>query len=315
MGALMRASPGPRTSSVGRTFARCRRAAIMQTIFKYPRTHHIQGSRLQPGDEDLSQVPFSFLKGKHLVVEAKLDGANCGISFTPDGQLLIQSRGHYLTGGSAFEAQFDRVKAWAQTLRGLLWELLGSRYVMYGEVMQKKHTVWYDRLPHLFLEFDVYDKEADLFLSTEMRRILFEGTPVVSVPVLHEGTVASLTELTGMVGRALYKSDDWRAAFEETVRAQGLDVARAWTLTDPSDLEEGLYLKWEEDGRIVRWLGDGRGGKDAEARGEVMEGRYKWVRADFHQRILEANEQARGHVGFQPMIPNLLAPGVDLFTF
>jgi hypothetical protein len=28
-----------------------------------------------------------------------MDGANCGISFNPDGELLLQSRGHYLTGG------------------------------------------------------------------------------------------------------------------------------------------------------------------------------------------------------------------------
>ena len=26
---------------------------------KYPRTPHLEGSRLQPGDENLSQAPFS----------------------------------------------------------------------------------------------------------------------------------------------------------------------------------------------------------------------------------------------------------------
>lgn len=41
------------------------------TLKKYPRTPHLEGSRLQPGDEDLSQVPFSYIKGKHLVVEEK----------------------------------------------------------------------------------------------------------------------------------------------------------------------------------------------------------------------------------------------------
>ena len=69
------------------------------TLKKYPRTPHLEGSRLQPGDEDLSQVPFSYIKGKHLVVEEKIDGANTAISFSEDGELLLQSRGHYLTGG------------------------------------------------------------------------------------------------------------------------------------------------------------------------------------------------------------------------
>ena len=70
------------------------------TLKKYPRTPHLEGSRLQPGDEDLSQVPFSYIKGKHLVVEEKIDGANTAISFSEDGELLLQSRGHYLTGGN-----------------------------------------------------------------------------------------------------------------------------------------------------------------------------------------------------------------------
>jgi len=45
----------------------------MRSIRKYPRTRHVTGSRLQPGDEDLSQVPFSALAGRHLVVEEKID--------------------------------------------------------------------------------------------------------------------------------------------------------------------------------------------------------------------------------------------------
>ena len=56
-------------------------------IIKYPRTPHLQGSRLQPGDEDLSQRPFSDIVGRHVVLEEKIDGANCAISFTQDGEL------------------------------------------------------------------------------------------------------------------------------------------------------------------------------------------------------------------------------------
>ena len=44
-------------------------------IIKYPRTPHLQGSRLQPGDEDLSQRPFSDIAGRHVVLEEKIDGA------------------------------------------------------------------------------------------------------------------------------------------------------------------------------------------------------------------------------------------------
>ena len=76
------------------------------SIIKYPRTPHMEGSRLQPGDEDLSQVPFRYLFGRNIVIEEKIDGANCAVSFDGNGKLLLQSRGHYLDGGYR-EMEFD----------------------------------------------------------------------------------------------------------------------------------------------------------------------------------------------------------------
>ena len=81
-------------------------------IFKYPRTKHLEGSRLQKGDEDLSQVPFKDIFGKYIVIEEKVDGANAAISFSDSGELLLQSRGHYLTGGYR-ERHFNLFKQWA----------------------------------------------------------------------------------------------------------------------------------------------------------------------------------------------------------
>ena len=102
------------------------------SIIKYPRTPHIEGSRLQPGDEDMTQVLFECVAGRHLVIEEKIDGANTAVSFDPSGALLLQSRGHYLTGGWR-ERHYDLFKQWATVQRAALWEVLGCRYVMYGE--------------------------------------------------------------------------------------------------------------------------------------------------------------------------------------
>lgn len=33
----------------------------MEKIYKYPRTRHIEGSRLQKGDEDLKSVKFDYI--------------------------------------------------------------------------------------------------------------------------------------------------------------------------------------------------------------------------------------------------------------
>ncbi|MDH3742229.1 MAG: RNA ligase family protein, partial [Hyphomicrobiales bacterium] len=183
----------------------------MQQIRKYPRTHHLQGSRLQPGDEDLAAEPVSVLHGHHVVVEEKLDGANCAISFDERGGLLLQSRGHYLTGGPR-ERHFELLKNWASGLANQLLPVLTDRFIVYGEWMYAKHTIYYDRLPHYFMEFGVFDCQRDCFLSTRARRKLLCGLPLCPVPVIHEGALKKVDQLHELIGPSTYKSGSWRDA-------------------------------------------------------------------------------------------------------
>ena len=260
---------------------------MTRPIRKYPRTRHLETSRLQPGDEDLAAAPFGVLLGEHVVVEEKIDGANAAISFDGD-ELLLQSRGHYLVGGPR-ERHFALFKTWAACHTAALRRLLGDRYVLYGEWVYAKHTVFYDALPHYLLEFDVLDREADAFLDTPRRRELLAGSPLVSVPVLYEGSVASLGQLWGMVGRSLYKTEGWRERLEADVLAAGLDLDRCRRQTDPSDEAEGLYVKVERCGVVAE--------------------RYKLVRPGFLQAVMEGD----GHWLDRPIVPNRLAEGVDLY--
>jgi hypothetical protein len=259
------------------------------SIHKYPRTEHIEGSRLQPGDEDLRAVPFSRIAGRHLVVEEKMDGANCGISFGPDGLLRLQSRGHLLTGGPR-EKHFNLFKQWAGTHAPLLWERLGSRYVVYGEWLYAKHTVFYDALPHYFLEFDVLDTQTGRFLDTPTRRTLLDGLPVVSVHVLHAGPLKRRKELTDLLGRSRFIRPGHLERLREECDRLGLDADRVFRETDRSADMEGLYIKVEEQGAVT--------------------GRYKFVRADFLTSVLKAE----GHWLNRPIVPNLLVEGADLFS-
>jgi hypothetical protein len=262
--------------------------ATMLNLHKYPRTQHLQGSRLGPGDEDLDQVPFAHLAGRFVVAEEKLDGANTGLSFDEQGRLHLQCRGHYLTGGPR-ERQFNLFKQWAHTHATALHSALGSRYVLYGEWLYAKHTVFYDQLTHYFHEFDILDTQTGEFLSTELRRILLDGLPVVSVPVLFTGQPARLDELLALIGHSLYKSGTWRDSLRRQAETEGLDPEQVARETDSSDLMEGLYLKVEEDGRVVE--------------------RYKYVRADFVSAILDSGS----HWMRRPIVPNRLADNIDLF--
>ena len=267
---------------------------MSEPLIKYPRTAHIAGSKLQPGDDASANVPLSALNdalgdGATLVVEEKLDGANAALSFDQDGRLLLQSRGHYLTGGGR-ERHFALFKTWAQTHAERFWPRLGRRYVAFGEWLYAKHTIFYDRLPHYFHEFDVYDRETGAFLSTEARRALLEGAPLLPAPVLHSGAALSAAALQGLICAPLYQSDRWGAALEAAAAQGGVAPDRARREADPTGLAEGLYVKLERNGGVAA--------------------RYKWVRASF----LQAVETSQSHWLDRPILPNRLAEGVDLFS-
>ncbi|MEM9499156.1 MAG: RNA ligase family protein [Pseudomonadota bacterium] len=257
-------------------------------IIKYPRTRHIEGSRLQVGDI-ADDKPIAELAGQHLVIEEKLDGANCAISFDAERQLLLQSRGHYLTGGGR-ERHFDLLKTWAATHAHAFHPVLGDRYVMYGEWLYAKHTVFYDRLPHYFMEFDVLDRLTDQFLDTTTRRELLFGLPIMPVPVVFSGEITSVDDLVRLVRPSLYKSDGWRAELEVAARVSRSRPDMVEQQTEDSDLAEGLYLKLERDGQVVD--------------------RFKYVRGDF----LQAIQSADGHWLDRPILPNGLVEGIDIFA-
>jgi hypothetical protein len=192
----------------------------MIPILKFPRTPHLHGSSLQPGDEDVPIVAPRDLQGHQLVIEEKVDGANSGISFASKGSLILRSRGHVLSGGPR-ERQFDLFKRWANHHRGALWKALQTRYVMYGEWLYARHTIAYDELPHYFLEFDLLDRQTGTFLDTERRRAILKGLPIVSVPVLATGRIDRFESLLGP------------------------------SLCASAEPMEGLYIKWEQDGEVL----------------------------------------------------------------
>lgn len=248
-------------------------------MHKYPRTRHVKGSRFQHGDYDLEAASWDELDGKHLVVEEKVDGANCGISFDEDANLLLQSRGHYLRGGPR-ERQFDLFKRWANENVDMLFDLLGSRYVLYGEWLYAKHTFFYDALPSYFMEFDVLDQTTGDFLSTSRRRELIGERPISQVLVLHEGPVKDVKTLAAMITRSHFITDNRKQALEDAATRAGVPVEQAFKETDLDERMEGLYIKAEEDGKVI--------------------GRYKFVRESFTNAILDSET----HWHDRTIIPN-----------
>lgn len=255
-------------------------------ILKYPRTRHLESSGIQKDDLN-DHVPFSEIAGKYLVVEEKLDGANCAVSFTASGELVLQSRGHALVGGPR-ERHWDLFKSWASFHEALLLDVLTDRYVMYGEFCYAKHTVFYDLLPHYFIEFDVFDRSRGCFLSTQERYALLPSPQIVSAKVIAARQFETLDELVSLVTRSFFKSGLWRDELVSAARDASVEPDLAMRQTDISESMEGLYIKVES--------------------ALTVDDRLKFVRSDFMQAIIDSD-----HWLTRPIIKNKLSPFVDMF--
>ncbi len=216
---------------------------------KYPRTPHLFGSNGSDDDKHLSQrESLDILADASLIVEEKLDGTNVGIHFTTAGRLVLQCRGHEITSG--MHAQYDLFKQWTMGKRTVFEAMLGDRYLLFGEWLYARHSVHYRGLPHYFFEFDVYDKERQLFLDATSRIQKLEGTGILTVPVIHRGP-ATANDLSNLVGPSRYDS-----RFENPLTGR----------TD--NLMEGLYLRTEAEGCVT--------------------GRAKFVRSEFVEKVKQS---------------------------
>ncbi len=216
---------------------------------KYPRTPHLCGSRGTDDDKHLGrQESLHFIADPSLVAEEKLDGTNVGIHFTSAGRMVLQCRGHEITAG--MHPQYDLFKQWTMSKRPVLEAMLGGRLILFGEWLYARHSLHYRRLPHYFFEFDIYDKQKQVFLDLASRLELLEGTGILTVPVVHRGP-ATAEQLRGLIGPSQFDSQ-----FENPVTGR----------TD--NLMEGLYLRTEAEGRVT--------------------GRAKLVRPEFVEKIKQS---------------------------
>lgn len=216
---------------------------------KYPRTPHLFGSKGTDDDKHMGEdESLRFIADESLIIEEKLDGTNVGIHFQPDGEMVLQCRGHLITEG--MHPQYDLFKQWGAVKRYALEDRLADQYILFGEWLYARHSVHYRQLSHYFFEFDIYDKEAEAFLTLEQRLKLLEGIGIETVPLVQTGKVRR-DDLESLIGPSQFDSQ-----FENPMTKR----------TD--NLMEGLYLRTEADG--------------------VVSGRAKFVRPEFVEKVKQS---------------------------
>lgn len=156
-------------------------------FFKFPSTPHLI---MPPGidirdDKILSESERAEFLQHELVIEEKIDGANLGISFDSEGNIRAQNRGSYLQLPGT--GQWKKLDAWLAQRTDMLFEHLSDQLMLFGEWCYARHSVCYDRLPDWFLGFDVYDRRAGRFFSSQRRDTLLGEMGVAQVPLLARG--------------------------------------------------------------------------------------------------------------------------------
>lgn len=250
-------------------------------MLKLPRTLHIEGSRVKPGQVNPEAVEFAKLRREFLVVEEKVDGSSVSLHY--DKGLKIMHRGTEIHG---MGGEFGSLYTWAIRHLDDIYYTIEDRYVMFGEWMYHKHHIFYDRLPHYFLESDVYDQKTGLWLSTKAREELFRDKEFIRhVPVLDRGKFRNLKDLTGLVKRSQYQSEHWPSMLWKYCETCDIELDRVMHHTDKSGLAEGLYIKHEDDEKVL--------------------GRYKYVRYEFVEGIINPGV----HWKDLPPVNNLMSQG------
>ena len=150
----------------------------------------------------------TFNVGEDIVIQEKIDGSNASIRYDEEsGTLKAFSRRLELSADNTLNGFWDYV----QTLNlDTFKEILGSRYIVFGEWMGAKHAIKYpENVYGKFWMFDVWDTQTEQYLPYEETRSFYDKLVACGneenkfnfVPVFYIGKFESWEKTSELVGR------------------------------------------------------------------------------------------------------------------
>lgn len=150
----------------------------------------------------------TFNVGENIVIQEKIDGSNASIRYDEEsGTLKAFSRRLELNSENTLNGFWDYV----QSLNTIAFkDVLGSRYIVFGEWMGAKHAIKYpEDVYGKFWMFDVWDTQTEQYLPYEETRA-FYGRLIACgnkekkfnfVPVFYIGKFESWEKTMELVGK------------------------------------------------------------------------------------------------------------------
>lgn len=107
----------------------------MENVFyKFPKTPHIGGSSVVDDDESITptQLKALFSKGKRIIIQEKVDGANVSVHFEQEWVPIPQKRSGLIL--TKEKQQYNVFRDWCSENMELLFSIVGTDHVLFGEV-------------------------------------------------------------------------------------------------------------------------------------------------------------------------------------
>ena len=213
----------------------------LNKIIKFPRTKHIANLGAMTRDDLLmDKNDIEIMLKNNIVVEEKIDGANLGIRYDENKKIIVQNRSHYVCSSS--HAQFKKLDQWILNNKKDLDNILSNgNFIIYGEWLYSKHSIYYTNLPDYFIVFDIYDIDKNKFYSRERIEKIIEKTRLNLIKIIYKGkiTLEKLKTLTqsksqyydGIVEGIYVRMNnvDWLEIRGKIVRADFISGDEHWT--------------------------------------------------------------------------------------
>jgi hypothetical protein len=166
---------------------------------KYPRIAHVPFSSKTDPDDFFTEMEIF---GREWIVTEKVDGAQISAQFI-DGAPDVRNRNTDILHGGA-DRQFHPFPAWLAVHFDALREMLGDRYILFGEWLFHVHTEHYTSLPDWFMGFDVLDKETGEFLPFDEATRVIESAGLRHVPVLGKAIIKDEKHVRSFIGKSSF---------------------------------------------------------------------------------------------------------------
>ena len=142
-------------------------------------------------------------------IQEKVDGANMGVSWTSGP--VLRNRNHILKKGyiekdTPAKLQFRPAWNWLHQHNSDIQKvakLLDTPVTIYGEWLYAKHSIFYDKLPDLFLAYDIWSVEDGEFFSPEIVEEVLSKTEIKFI----KPKKVTLTSVSDVIKFSEMKSD------------------------------------------------------------------------------------------------------------